>query len=190
MGVSLENLDTLKMQQDLVMEQMVGMILGPAAIFSLGSLIVGLLAIIYAGASVTGSQDNTALLLREVQSIHQQLQVANDNIIQGFYSTENMLFQESCYKMLYSNTEEIMVAYGYLRDYSEAIVNKMERLVVERYLEQFVSFCGEMRCDLAVREVLKSLSGQSQTCNILQMLYTTGQIQNSFTTIGNKQQII
>jgi len=66
MGVSLENLDTLKMQQDLVMEQMVGMILGPAAIFSLGSLIVGLLAIIYAGASVTGSQDNTALLLREV----------------------------------------------------------------------------------------------------------------------------
>ena len=47
------------LQQELVLEQMVGMLIGPAAIFSLGSLIVGMISILYSGTKVKGAKEET-----------------------------------------------------------------------------------------------------------------------------------
>lgn len=64
-------------QPELVLEEMVGMIIGPAPIFAIGSVIVGFVALMVSAAAVRGTKEDTYQLLNQITSIHDKVKSAN-----------------------------------------------------------------------------------------------------------------
>jgi len=54
-----------------VLEEMVGMIIGPGPIFAMGSVLVGFIALLISGAAVKGTKAETFSLLNQITGIHQ-----------------------------------------------------------------------------------------------------------------------
>ena len=69
------------------MEQMVGMLIGPATIFSLGQLIVAGMTIAYTSIMIPSSNAFSLNVEQRIQKIHSELQVANQSLRQVFDNT-------------------------------------------------------------------------------------------------------